>query len=165
MSAIYALFATGEKAQDAVTSLLMHGVPADDIQVLSAAPLELAGLSHSRRETPMTALAAAGGLTGMLAGYALTRFTQMALPLNVGGMPVVTNWTNLIVIFELTMLGVVITSVVTFLLRARIPRRRPALYDREVSDGRILVGVDQPADPGAVVKALQRGALRTVRLE
>ena len=52
----------------------------------------------------------------MATGYFLTSITQQAWPIVTGGMPIVTNWSNLIIIFELTMLGAVFASVITLLV-------------------------------------------------
>jgi hypothetical protein len=71
-------------------------------------------------------------------------------------MPIVTNWTNLIVIFELTMLGAILTTVATLLITARLPNfKKPALYDPAISDGRILIGVANPSNAALVERTLQ----------
>jgi hypothetical protein len=75
-------------------------------------------------------------------------------------LPVVAWWPNLIVMFELTMLGGILAAVITLLVTARLPGRLPALYDPAVMDGSILVGVSAPADPLAVERALAGGEVR-----
>jgi hypothetical protein len=60
-------------------------------------------------------------------------------------MPIVSPWPNLIVIFELTMLGAILATVVTLFITAKLPSRLPHLYDPEITNGYILVGVQQPA--------------------
>ena len=52
-----------------------------------------------------SALAAVGGLVGFVGRWRCDRLTELAWPINVGGMPIVAWWPNLIIIFELTMLG------------------------------------------------------------
>jgi hypothetical protein len=59
-------------------------------------------------------------------------------------MPIVAWWPNLIVVFELTMLGAILSAVLTLIVSAGLARRRPALYDPEVTNGKILVGVEDP---------------------
>jgi hypothetical protein len=46
--------------------------------------------------------------------------------------------------FEMTMLGAVLATVIALLVTTRLPRRQPTLYDSEVSEGKILVGVERP---------------------
>jgi hypothetical protein len=59
-------------------------------------------------------------------------------------MPIVSPWPNLIVIFEMTMLGAILATVVTLFITAKLPSRLPHLYDPEVTNGYILVGVQEP---------------------
>jgi len=75
-------------------------------------------------------------------------------------MPIVSWWPNLIVMFELTMLGGILAAVVTLLVTARLPSRRTALYDPEVMDGKILIGVQDPSEPMVVERALAGGEVR-----
>jgi hypothetical protein len=89
--------------------------------------------------------------------------TELAWPLKTGNMPIVAWWPNLIVMFELTMLGGILAAVVTLLVTAGLPSRRPALYDPEIMDGRILVGVDNPADAAVVERALDVPGARIKR--
>src|SRR3954447_13946445 len=93
----------------------------------------------------------------MLLGAWLTRFTEVAWPLNTGNMPIVAWWPNLIIIFELTMLGAIVATVITLVVSAGLLRRRPALYDPEVTDGKILVGVETP--DGERAKTIERALL------
>ena len=74
-------------------------------------------------------------------------------PLPTGGMPIVAWWPNLIIVFELTMLFALVATVITLLVTAGLPRRVPALYDPAVSDGRILVGVENPKLPTDALEA------------
>ena len=48
--------------------------------------------------------------------------------------------------YELTMFGAVLTTVITLLITARLARKRPEPYDPEISNGKILIGVVDPAD-------------------
>jgi hypothetical protein len=74
-------------------------------------------------------------------------------------MPIVSWWPNLIVMFELTMLGGILATVITLFITAKIPTGGSKLYDPAVADGKILVGVEHPAEGarGAIEKALGRG--------
>jgi hypothetical protein len=69
----------------------------------------------------------------------------MSWPINVGGLPTFAWWPNLIIIFELTMLGAILATVISLVVTAGLGRRL-GLYDPEVTDGQILVGVENPAD-------------------
>jgi hypothetical protein len=70
----------------------------------------------------------------------------VAYPSITGGMPLVSPWPTAIVTYELTMFGAVMTTVITLLITARLGRRRPAPYDPEISNGKILIGALDPSD-------------------
>jgi hypothetical protein len=144
MKAVYALYATGDAAQRAVNSLRTAGYGDKDITVITGAPMEEYEFSHIGRQGYQWHIAAAGGLAGMLFGIWLTSFAEQAWPIVVGNMPIVAWYPNLIIIFELTMLFAIVSTVVTLIVTAGLGRRTPALYDPEVSNGKILVGIAEP---------------------
>jgi hypothetical protein len=141
---IYALYETPRAAQRAFEGLRSAGVPVREIKVMSSEPLEDWEPGVHDNKTLMPWIAAAGGVFGLVSAYLLTYFTQRAWAINTGGMPIASNWTNLIIMFELTMLGAVLTTVVALLITARLPSRLPPIYDPAVSNGKILVGVVSP---------------------
>jgi hypothetical protein len=147
LKAIYALYPDPDAAQRAVDALRRAVPEPGRIAVLSSEPFDEEEFGRSESRTVMPWLAALGGLLGGLGGYALTGYTQHAYPISTGGMPIAPLWTNGIIIYELTMLGAILATFFTLLLRAHIPNWRRELYDPAISDGRILVGVlDPPED-------------------
>jgi hypothetical protein len=52
------------------------------------------------------------------------------------------------------MLGAILATVATLLVTGGLVRRKPALYDPEVTSGKILVGVDNPPRVEDVERAL-----------
>src|SRR5262245_11672283 len=120
MKAVYGLYSTPEAAQRAVDGLRSKGIAESKITILSSEPLEEHEFGQRDRHTWMTWIAAGGGLIGFTTAYLLTYITQLLWPINTGGMPIVTNWSNMIILFELTMLGTVFATVITLLITARI---------------------------------------------
>jgi hypothetical protein len=144
VNSVYAMFADPDAAQRAVENLRAAGVVDRDIIVISSVPFEDYEFSHRDKATWIYWFAGVGGAVGLAVGYWLTRFTELDWPLPTGGMPIVAMWPNLVIIFELTMLFAILTTVLTLLITTKIPRRQPTLYDRAVSDGQILVGLENP---------------------
>jgi hypothetical protein len=145
VKAVYGLYDNPEAAQRAVDGLRSTGVAERDIVVMSSEPYEEYEFSHRDKATWLHWIAGGGGVLGLLTGVSLTRFTQLAWPIRTSGMPIVAPWPNLIIIFELTMLGAILATVVTLFITAKLPSRLPHLYDPEITNGYILVGVQQPA--------------------
>jgi len=146
MSAIYALYADAHAAQRAVNGLRAAGLSPAAITVIAGEPLEDQQFFEEDKATWMWYVACAGGLLGMLGSVWLTRMTELAWPLRTGNMPIVAWWPNLIVIFEMTMLGAILSAVATLIVTARLGRKGPPLYDPEVTNGKILVGVQNASE-------------------
>ncbi len=156
MKAIYALYPDPASAQRAVNFLREVGIDAQDITALSSEPFEEYDLGLQDRRTPMPWLAALGGLIGGISGFLLAATTQKAYPLPTGGMPIVSLWPNGIITYELTMLGAIVATLLTLLATAQLPdwphwpKRKDQLYDPEISDGKILIGVVNPPEGSRV---------------
>ena len=165
MNAIYGLYSDPDSAQRAVDDLRRAGVADRSITVVTSQPYEEYEFSHRYKQTWLFWIAAAGGAVGMIAGLSIALMTETSWPLVTGGMPIVAWWPNIVIMFELTMLSAILSTVATLLVTAKLPRKRPAFYDVAVSDGKILVGVNNRRGlldnlervlnaPGAEVKSL-----------
>ena len=146
MKAVYALYSTGDAAQQAVNRLRGAGLADRDITVLSNRPMEEFEFGNMDRASWMWWIACGGALVGMAVATALSYVSSYAWPMNVGGLPTWAWWPYLIIIFELTMLGAIIATVITLVVTAGFGRGKGRLYDPAVSDGLILVGVENPPD-------------------
>jgi hypothetical protein len=145
VKAIYGLYPSGRSAQQAVNRLKAAGIAEREIVVMSAQPMEDFEFGRAESTTWMWWIACLGGLIGMATAFGLAWLTEMSWPINVGGLPTFAWWPNLIIIFELTMLGAIVATVITLIVSAGLGRR-PAFYDPAVTDGKILVGVANPPD-------------------
>jgi ActD protein len=152
MKAIYGLYGDGMSAQQAVNRLRAAGVADREIVVMSSQPMEDYEFGHMDSRTRIWWIACLGGLIGMATALGLAWLTEVSWPINVGGLPTFAWWPNLIIIFELTMLGAILATVVTLAVTAGLGRGS-SFYDPAVSDGKILVGVANP--PEASVHELE----------
>ena len=157
MSVVYALYADPGAAQRAVNGLHAAGVADADITIMSGELFEEHPFAQRDKATWLWYIACAGGAAGLIFSTWLTRMTELAWPLQTGNMPIVAWWPNLIVIFELTMLGAILATVITLFITAKLPSRTPAFYDPAVTDGKILVGVLNPSE--ANLPALERALM------
>jgi hypothetical protein len=152
MKAIYGLYGDGMSAQQAVNRLRAAGIADREIVVMSAQPMEEYEFGHMDSKTHIWWIACLGGLIGMATAFGLAWVTEMSWPINVGGLPTFAWWPNRIIIFELTMLGAILATVITMFVTAGLGRRS-SFYDPEVTNGKILVGVANPSD--AAVRDLE----------
>ena len=169
MNAIYGLFPDSNSARGAVAALRAESsrlrIKPQAIVIMSSEPLEEEGFGWEDERTSMPWLAPLGAILGGAGGYALSAFTQRTYPLPTGGMPIVAMWPTGIIMYELAMFGAVITTIVTFLISAGLPNFKKRLYDPEVTNGKILVGVADPDRDcsGEIEQRLQREGAEQVK--
>jgi hypothetical protein len=142
-NSIYGLFPGPDSADRGMRALRAAGVAQEKILVMASEPYEEYSFTRADHKTW---LATCGGIVGGACGFLLARYTQVAYAIAVGNMPRVSPFPTAIVTYELTMFGAVMTTVIVLLVTARLARRRPAPYDPEISHGKILIGVVDPAD-------------------
>jgi Alternative complex III, ActD subunit len=146
-NAIYGLFPDPASADRGLSALQTAGVSRGRIVVMSSEPFDDYAFSQADHATVMPWLAVLGAVVGGSIGFLLAAsYTQTAYPLVTGGMPIVAPWPTAIVTYELTMLGAVIATAISLLITTRLPNWGAKLYDPEVSNGKILIGVLDPAD-------------------
>jgi hypothetical protein len=150
MNVLYGLYADPETAQRAVDAL--HAISSErsfdkrQIVIVSGEPHEGYNFADSHMTNRPYGWAVLGAAIGGTCGYFLTTLTQKTYPIHTGGMPVTPLWTNGIIIYELTMLGAILTTLVTLLIGARLPNFKGVIKDPEIWMGKILVGVADPVE-------------------
>ncbi len=142
---IFVLCSEPDRTERAVNALLSAGLPMSDIIVISSEPLERYRFAELKK-VRMPWLVVCGAVLGGMGGFLLTSLTQKGLAIRTGGMPVLTLWTDGIVTYELTMLGAILTTIVVFLVTARLVFRNHLPYDPQVSQGKVMVGIASAPD-------------------
>jgi len=151
MNALYGLYLDPESAQNAVDALRAASseLKFDRQRILIASGEPHEGYeftdSHVTVSSPYR-YAVFGGIAGGSLGYLLTTLTQNSYPILTGGMPLAPVWTNGIIVYEMTMLGAILTTLVTLLIGAGLPNFKGVISDPEIWAGKILVGVVDPPD-------------------
>ena len=146
MKAIYGLYSDPDAAQQAVEELRRDGVPERAITVITSQPYEEYEFSHRFKGTWLFWIAAAGGAVGLMAGLAIALITETSWPIVTGAMPIVAWWPNIIIMFEMTMLGAILATFVGLLVTTGLPATQSRIYDPEVANGKIMVAVEAPRD-------------------
>ncbi len=150
MRVLYALYPDPDSAQRAVDSLRADGktpgLDARHIAVVSSEPFDGYDFFLQDHKTVIPWIATLGGLVGGIAGFSFAAYTQAVYPIPTGGMPIVPFYADGIITYEMTMLGAILATLITVLFTARLPNWKRQLYDPEVSDGKILIGVIDPPE-------------------
>jgi len=150
MKVLYALYPGPDAAQDAVDSLRAAAADlkfdAKQIVIVSGEPHEGYEFTDSHTTSAPYRWAVLGGICGGTCGYLLTTISQKAYPLVTGGMSITPVWTNGIIVYEMTMLGAILTTLVTLLIGAGLPNFKGVITDPEIATGKILVGVVGPPE-------------------
>jgi hypothetical protein len=150
MKVLYALYADPETAQRAVDALQAASAELrfdpEQIVIVSGEPHEGYDFADSHITSHPYRWAVFGAALGGTCGYLLTTLTQKAYPIVTGGMSITPGWTNGIIVYEMTMLGAILTTLFTLLCGARLPNFKEVIKDPEIWLGKILVGVADPPE-------------------
>jgi hypothetical protein len=165
MKALYALYAEPEAAQRALDALRAASselkLDPKQIVVISGEPHEGFEFTDEHHTGTPYRWAVLGAVVGGTSGLLLTTLSQKSYPIPTGGMSLTPAWTNGIIVYELIMLGAILTTLIVLLVGAGLPNFKGVITDPEVWAGKILVGVvDAPENSISEVekRLLQAGA-------
>ncbi len=135
-----------DSAAEAISRLHKLGVEDKDISVISGIPYSDKILGRPMSWSRVPVIAISGAIVGCLIAILLYYGTPLLYPITVGGMPLLTNPTSFVVIFELTMLGLLISTFIGVFVEAITPSFGPKGYSSEITDGKIGLLFSSPSD-------------------
>jgi len=142
---LLAVFPDLEPAADAIDKLRSLGLSDNEMNVISGVPVTEAMLGRPHQLTNVPRLALGGAIGGFLVGLFLI-ITPLLYFVPVGGQPQVPGPPSFVVVFELTMLGMLIATFIGVFLDSGFPTYRPMEYVPEISDGKFAVFFFCPED-------------------
>lgn len=142
---LLAVFPDLDPAAHALDELRALGLSDEHMNVIAGIPVTEAMLGRPRRWSNVPRLALGGALAGFGVGLFLTVGTPLMYPLYVGGQPLIPVPPSIVVIFEMTMLLMLIATFVGVFLDSAYPSYRPKHYVSEISDGKICILFHCPA--------------------
>lgn len=128
-----------DHASEAVTTLRKLGLRDKEISVISGVPFSDKILGRPISWTRIPQIAIGGALVGFLLAMALNIGTVLQYPLTVGGQPLIAIPTSIVVTFELTMLGLLVSTFLGVFVETFSPTFGPKGYHPKISDGYIGV--------------------------
>ena len=93
---------------------------AQQIVIVSGEPHEGYEFTDSHYSSTPYRWAVLGAAVGGTTGYLLTTLSQKSYPIHTGGMSLTPAWTNGIIIYEMIMLGAILTTLVVLLDRGAV---------------------------------------------
>lgn len=151
---VLASFSYIDSAVDAIRAVKAEG--RKDLTVYSAAPNHELEAAMGHKVSPVRLFTLIGGITGVIAGLAMTYWMSLDWPLNVGGKPIATVPPYVVFMFELMVLCGALSTVAGVIVLSFALRKKGAAYDGRFSDDRIGIFVPCRADEVAAVENLLR---------
>ncbi len=141
---LLAVFSDLEPAADAIEHLRSMGVHDECMNVISGIPVTEAMLGRPHQWTNVPRIAMGGAILGFCGG-AFLAFVAPYLypyPIQVGSQYPVPGPPTVVLLFEITMLGMLLSTFLGVFLDSFFPNYRPMKYVPEISDGKIAVFVE-----------------------
>ena len=141
---ILAVFPDLEPAADAIEQLRTLGVHDDCMNIISGIPVTEAMLGRPRQWTNVPRIAMGGAILGFAAGSFLAFVAPYwyPYPIQVSTQAYVPGPPSVVLLFELTMLGMLLSTFLGVFLDSFFPNYRPMKYIPEVSDGKIAILIE-----------------------
>jgi len=143
---LLALYSDINPAADGIEKLHEMGVSDDEITVISGVPITESMLGRPHQRTNVSRLALGGAVAGFLFGAFLNFGTPVLYSVRVGGQPLLPIPPGLILLFEMTMLFMLLATFLGVFLDSYFPNYRPLEYTPEISDGKIGIFFRVPQD-------------------
>jgi len=144
--AILGLFGDAETAAGASEALERAGFGPEEWEVLSGAPYPPGAFGEHPSPHRLYVFPFVGAACGFAVAVLLTVGTQLAQPLVTGGKPILSLPPMIHVMYEGTMLGAILFTVLGIIFESRLPKRQIGVYDPRVTAGYIGLLVAGPED-------------------
>lgn len=139
--AVLGLFESVDTAAAATGQLKENGFSGRDFDILSSSPFPHGAFGEADPQHNLYVFPIVGALSGFIMGILITAGTQIANPLVTGGKPILAIPPMLVIMYEGTMLGALIFTVLGVLFESRLPSAGPRVYDTRITEGYIGVVV------------------------
>jgi len=143
---LLSLFEDIDPAAEAIEKLRTMGIHDGDMNIIAGIPVTEAMLGRPRQWSNVSRLALGGAVAGSLIGLLLGVGIPLLYRVHVGGQPIFAGAPIVVVIFEMTMLGMLVSTFLGVFLDSYFPSYRPKEYVPEISNGKIAVLFNCPAD-------------------
>jgi hypothetical protein len=155
---VLGLFRDPDSVAAALDALRAAGFNGTDFKILSGVPYPEGAFGEEPERHRLYVFPFVGAACGLSVGLLLTIGTQLAFPLDTGGKPVLSIPPMINVMYEGTMIGAVLFTVLGIIFESRLPSLAPTPYDPRISEGYIGVLVSRAENRMAVAERALRSA-------
>ena len=148
---VIGLFTEEDSAADALDALKEAGYTQSEYEVLTGTPYPEGTFGEAEPKHALFRWPLMGAVCGFIVGLLLTVGTQLSYPLVTGGKPVLSIPPMTIIIYEGTMLGAIIFTVIGIIIESRLPRMFMGAYDERITEG--YIGVTVTSSEGRAIGA------------
>ncbi len=141
-----ALFKKIDHTAEALDVLRELGIAEEDMSVISGFRISEKMLGRPMTWTNVPKIAIGGFLVGFAVSIALNWGTPLLYPVHVGGQPLLPVPPTIILTFELSMLGLMISTFLGVLWESIFPSYGPKVYHPAVSNGKIAIVFNCPPE-------------------
>jgi len=133
------LYDNPDSAADALDALHEAGFDSNNFDVLTGTPYPEGAFGEHVPQHRLFRFPLFGAIVGLTLSVFLTTSTQIIYPLVTGGKPILSIFAMLVIMYEMTMLSAVVTTVIGILFESRLPDISMSVYDTRITEG--LIGV------------------------
>ena len=146
LRSVIGLFTDEDVVADAMDALSNEGYATKEYEVLTGTPYPEGTFGEAEPVHKLYRWPLIGAACGFVIGLVLTAGTQLAYPLVTGGKPILGIPPMAIIMYEGTMLGAILFTVVGIIFESRLPRLFMGAYDTRITEGYIGVTVTTSED-------------------
>jgi hypothetical protein len=155
---ILGLYDNPDSAADALDALSEAGFDSNNFDVLTGTPYPEGAFGEHVPQHRLFRFPLFGAIVGLTLSVFLTSTTQIVYPLITGGKPILSIFAMLVIMYEMTMLSAVITTVIGILFESRLPNISMNVYDTRITEGLIGVSLVCTSDKKETAERALNGA-------
>ena len=138
-NSVLGLFIDENDAGDALSALRKAKYQDNEFEIMTGSPYPHGTFGEAHPKIKLHRFPIFGAVIGFTVALIITVGTQLAYPLVTGGKPILSIFAMLIIMYEMTMLSAVVTTVVGIIFESRLPKFNLGAYDTRITEG--LIGV------------------------
>ena len=149
---VLGLYTDEDAAADALDNLRDAGFGDGEYEILTGTPYPEGTFGEAEPKHNLYRWPLIGAICGFTIALLITAGTSIAYPLTTGGKPILSIPPMAIIMYEGSMLGAIIFTVIGIIFESRLPRIFMGAYSEKITEGHIGVTVTTTEDKTSVAE-------------